>query len=103
MEVYRIFYENIFDLIFHAISLMPLSPFYTLNRFKDLAYFYEAISDSITLHYAKSNIEPAIYLFDSSRLELIKQKSLPRFTEHGCYIVIFKKIEEDTLLKEILE
>lgn len=103
MEVYKIHYANVFDLILHVISLMPLSPFYTLNRYKDFVYFYEAMSDSITLHYAKANIEPAIYVFDTSKLELKKQNALPKFVEHGCYIVIFKKIEEDSLLSETLE
>ncbi len=103
MEFYKIYYENVYDLIFHLVSTMPFSPFYTLNKLKDITYFYEAYAESITLHYTKSNIEPAIYVFDSSKLELKKQSSLPKFVEHGCYIVVLKKIGEDSLLKEILE
>ncbi|HLI46371.1 MAG TPA: hypothetical protein VKU94_04180 [Geobacterales bacterium] len=103
METYRIFYSNIYDLILYAISLFPISPFYTLNRYKDYIYFYESISDGVALHYSKTNLEPAIYIFDTTKLELRKQSSMPKFIEQGCYILVIKKIDEDTLFLEALE
>jgi len=103
MDIYRIYYSNVYDLILHAISLMPLSPFYTLNKYKDFVYFYEPFSEGIILHYSKANFEPSIYIFDATKLELKKQASMPKFIEQGSYILVLKKIDEDTLFREALE
>jgi len=103
METYKIEYSSIYDLIFYLISIQGLMPFYTLKVYKGYVYFYEMLGECITLHYTKSNIESGIYIFDTLKINLKKQESIPKIIEQNQFIIIFNKLEKDTLFNEIIE
>lgn len=104
MEIYKINYASISDLLFHIITSFSLMPFYSLYLFKGYAYIYEIISESLIIfHYTKTNLEAGIYVFNATNFELKKQSSFPKFTEANQFVIIFKKILNDAILEEFLE
>jgi hypothetical protein len=103
MDITLIQYKNIYDLIFSLISEYSLQPFYTLNKYKGIVYFYEAIAEVPAIHYTKFDIESGTYIYDIIKNNLIKQENMPKFTEQGQFVIIIKALMKDTLVDSILE
>jgi len=104
MEVYKIKFKNVADLICHVISATTiLLPFYTLNFYKGYVYFTEFIGECAVIYYTKSEITPSVYIFDATNFSLKKHQGIPKFTEQNQYIIYINEVEKDDLFEQEIE